>query len=438
MAWEGFFTYAGTEIINVARVEQYAEAAGFGWFTPLYNNPSLPYLLGDGMRYSNPLQDDAPWTDPDIPESYEFHGIYPLEVAGIEDSTRASDVVESTKDGGIPGRLRHATKEVVFNVVLLAENDAAANYGFQWLKQALLGSPCGDSANSPCNGADLCYLSAMPAMDLTSPDLDDPETCLTPYLRTLRKVLINSGPQVTAKREPDGNVIWTAQFTAVAGSPFEFGADIPVIEGFGDPEVTTPYVGGVTPDGGYFDLEGDVTDEVDCAPKVYEAVFDPLNPAIIPPPTAPNVPLGVYSPPENWYRRLFTIPKQWVPLWGEVNPRIEVHAPDEEIRNLRVRFYADPFDIGSTLDDPCAYCGDIVISYVPPNHTLIFDGASETIHVLSPGGILRRADSLVFKTDGTPFDWPRLSCGFGYIVTLDLPQKEIVPVVDLALIPRVM
>lgn len=641
MAWEGFFTYAGTEIINAARVEAYAEQAGLPFFQPIYKNASLPLLLEGLPRYTSALQDDAPWVDPDIPESYEFFGVYPLEVSGIEDSTRSSEVVESTKDGGVPGRLRHGTKAVVFNVVLIASTEEGAEYGFRWLKQALLGSPCGDSANSPCNGADLCYLSAQPTLDMLNanfgtpavpslevarnlaiepratgtnmyasnnianwtalwnqtapgtppnsltrafrstvatpsglilsslynldglafspinrgvgawvysakagtatiymsddqagtitspavavpagtwtfvasrasgtghsilsvtsnttavtgdqvfvtgsiskpgaaptaadyfngeyadvpgfeymwtgtPDLsasikvnvavpavpaDDFEECLTPYLRTLRKVLVNRGPIVTGKREPEGGVVWTATFTAVAGVPFEFGADIPVVEGFGDPTVTNPYPGGVIPDGGYLDLEGDVVQEVDCAVKVYAPVFDPLNPAVIEPPTVPNIPLGYYVPPENWYRRLFTIPKQMVPLWGEVAPRLEVHAPSTEIRNLRVRFYADPFDIGSTLDDPCAYCGDIVISYVPANHTLIFDGASETVHVLSPGGVLRRADSLVFRTDGSPFEWPRISCGFGYIVTLDLPQQQVVPVVDLALIPRVM
>lgn len=124
-------------------------------------------------------------------------------------------------------------------------------------------------------------------------------------------------------------------------------------------------------------------------------------------------------------------------MWGEVVPKVEIHAKYADVRNLRVRFYADVDGNGSVADDACAYCGDILFSYVPQNSTLVFDGSDEVIYLQGPGGSRRRADNLVFKTDGTPFEWPSLSCGFGYVVTLDLPQAQEPPVVDLSLFQKV-
>jgi hypothetical protein len=69
---------------------------------------------------------------------------------------------------------------------------------------------------------------------------------------------------------------------------------------------------------------------------------------------------------------------------------------------------------------------------------MVLDGTEETVHVEMTGGLRQRADSLVFATDGTPFEWPRLTCGFGYIVTVDLPEQAVPPVVDLSLIERIV
>ena len=449
MAWQGWFEYDGTEIINVARVEQYAKTMKLAWFRPLFKNDALPYMLGDGLRYSTPMLDDAPWVDPDVPASLAFYGVYPLDVTGIEDSSRTSTPIESIVEGGLAGAIRHASKTVVFNCILLAGSGEAMDHGIRWLKQALLGGACSPRQLLAGQGASLCYLSASPDMYLPSEVgqgvteeaggvyVDDPEECLRPYLRSLRKVLFTTGPTVTSKREiTDGSLVWTVTFSAIAGSPYELGAEVPIIEGFLDPEVDVPWVGGVEPEGGMIDLNGYIAPEGECATVTYDPVYDPLCPAVIPPPSVPGIPLGCYTPPRNWRRRQFTIPRQYVPLWGEVVPKVEVHAKEADLRNLRLRFYADPYVEGSIADDPCAYCGDIVVSYVPHNHTLVLDGAEQTVYVVSPGGLRRRADSLVFKTDGSPFEWPVLTCGFGYVVTVDLPQTQKPPVVDLSLFPR--
>lgn len=432
MAWDGFWTYDGNEFINVTRTEAYAAEFAVPWLRPVFRNTALPLMLGED--YESPLQDDAPWTDPDIEASYDFLGLYPINITGVEDSTRQATVVESVLDGGTVSRIRKATRNVVFEVALIALSDTGAEYGMTWLESMLLGGNCGPQATAGVGGAQLCYLSSEPLIDPDGPM--DPEDCLTPLVRTLYKTVFPAGPTVTRKRPmSDGGEMWIVTFTATCGESSAYGAEVPVMIGFLDPDVTVPWAGGVVPDGGVIDLDGSIYTEESCAPKVYEPIYDPLCPQIAPPPAPPNVPLGCYIPPANWHRRQFTIPKQYVPLWGQVVPKIEVHAI-EEVRNLRLRFYSDVFNIGSIDDDPCAYCGDIVLSYIPPNHTMTFDGVNRRVSMLSPGGVRRSADSLVFSTDGSPFEWPAMSCGHGYIVTLDLPQQQVPPVVDLSLYAR--
>ena len=274
----------------------------------------------------------------------------------------------------------------------------------------------------------------------------DPTDCLEALTRSLRKVVFNSGPTVTSKRTlSTGGEAWTVQFTAVAGKPWEYGPEVEVIEGFLDPAVTIPWAGGVQPEGGVIDLDGHIYVDTHCATPVFTPLQDPNCPAIVPPPLPPSIGLGCYTPPANWRRRQITIPKSYIPLWGEVVPKFSVHARHADLRNLRLRFYADVNGDGDISDDPCAFCGDIVVSYVPHGSTLVFDAALEQVYAVDSSQRQRRADLVVFSTDGTPFDWPVLTCGMGYIVTLDLPQTSSgggvgsgpAPVFDLSLFNRV-
>jgi hypothetical protein len=429
MAWDGYFTYAGQEFINADRTQVYATHAVTTWFKGCHDADALGAILGE--VYRNPLQDPAPWSDPDNLNSYEFYGAYPLGVTGIEDSTRVGEVVESTQDGGTVNRLRHGTRAVVFNVVLIGATDAAVEYGARWLRRLLLGAACGPSSTSACFGADLCYLSSEPALDWQSDG--DPTDCLSPLIRTLHQVVVNTGPTVTSKQTTvDGGAIWTVTFTATAGNPYEYGVEVPIVEQFGklsDPYVSTPK--------GSTNMNGPIVDDTACLSPLYMPVYDPTCPAVVPPPTPPSVPIGCYKAPVNWKRRQFTIPKEHIPLWMDVVPTIKVHAQAlTATTNLRFRFYADVDGDNDILDDPCSYCGDIVVSYVPPGQALVIDGAEQQVYVEAPGGIRRRADAVVFSTDGGPFEWPVLSCGFGYIVTVDCEQTAKAPSVDLSLTAR--
>jgi len=452
VAWIGYYEYGGTEIVNAQRTEVYARNSGVGWFKPIYRNEYLGPLLEE--TYTSPLQDDAPWLDWRDPDTFDFFGCYPLDVGGVEDATWSATITENVGDGGVIGRVRHTTRSVTFNVALIGANECGVEAGMRWLRAALGGQACAGPASGSCQGHDLCYLKCEPTLDLAMLDrrfgfgvdgvrMDgmnptvDMSSCLNAYLRTLRNATLLTGPTVSGKQTmTDGGCVWTATFTIVAGNPYEWGQEEPVVIGFMDPEVDVPYAGGEVPEGGMFDVDGFVQTEVTCPVEDYTPVFDPACPFVIPPPGLPNVDIACFDFPVNYIRRQFVIPKDRVPLWGEVVPMLQIRAPLYEVRSMRLRFYSDSSGAGDPNQDPCNFCGDIVFSYIPQNSTLVFDGSDRVVYLQTPGGGRRRADSLVFGSDGNPFAWPELSCGIGYVVTVDLPQTQKPPIVDLSLYSR--
>jgi hypothetical protein len=160
MGYEGWLSLAGTEIVNNERVRAYAAS-----MVPMLQMPnadgceSAPDALHrilDDEEYRTPLLDDAPWTDPDDPDTYDFCGVLGLGVTGLIDSTRTGTVVESTADGGgIVGR-RRATRAVRVSALLVGATQASVEAGQQWLNAAMEGDCDGD-----CNGSDLCFLQAL-------------------------------------------------------------------------------------------------------------------------------------------------------------------------------------------------------------------------------------------------------------------------------------
>ena len=455
MAWPGYYEYGGTEIINASRTEAYAHNAGLGWFKPAYENEALAPLLGE--KYSSPLQDDAPWVDYRDPDTYDFMGVYPLNVTGTEDSTWTASVTENIGDGGVVQGVRRTSKTIVFQVVLVGRTVCGAEAGLRWLREALGGRPCLGPTTGSCEGHDMCYLRCEPHLDMTeyNPPIvysiddagviteshrnppDDLTDCLNGYLSTLRNVTLTVGPVVQNKAFiSDGGAAWTVGFTAVAANPYEWSQEIPLIQGFMDPAVVVPYVDGVVPEGGMFDADGYIETEVTCPVTEYQPVYDPACPFVIPPPGLPSVDIVCFDFPVNFVRRQFVVPEGSVPTWGDMVPYLQIKAPTYEVRSLRLRFYSDVLGAGDPSTDPCNFCGDIVFSYIPANSTLIFDGSDKKVYLSTPGGGSRRADSLVFGSDGSPFLWPELSCGIGYIVTVDLPQSQQPPIIDMSLYRR--
>jgi hypothetical protein len=270
-----------------------------------------------------------------------------------------------------------------------------------------------------------------------APTADD---CYDRIGRSLHNVTTTTGPTVTQKMTmTDGGTAWSVTWTMVAANPAEFGVERPLVQGFLDPDVAVPYVGGVIPPGGAFDEDGSTQTDADCAVTVFRPVYDPLCSLLVPPPDVPTVVPTCFSFPASYRRTSFVIPRENIPLWTDVAPIISVTTKLNEARTVRVRFYADQFDTGTPAADPCNFCADLVFSYVPPHSTLVLDCADRQVYIDTPGFGRRRADTLVSDSKGNPFEWPEFSCGFGYTVTVDLLlQQPAAPVIDLSLVPRMV
>lgn len=419
MAWNGWFALGGEEIINASRTEAYARAAKLSWFNAVYNSELASALL---QSYVNPSADPAPWYDPSVPESKDFFGAYPLDITGIEDSTRTATVTESTVDGGNPGRLRHATRSVVFSVVLVAATKAAADYGMAWLKNVLLSANCNGYIG--CTGEPLTYYSADPSIEQDCAGIEFVNN-VEAYSRTLFRCQVNTGPTINAKSEMlDGGQAWTVGFTLVAGTPFEFEYERTVITGMFGPN---PDPSG----GGTYDTVGHSFAEVDCSPAAVAPIYDASCGSLVLPPTVPVVPLTCYTTLANWWRYQFTIPEAMLDRWKDAAIRLLLTTTDTEVRNVRVRFFADQDGALDPDVTPCAFCGDILVTYLPVQASLLLDGTVNEATVTNTAGS-HRAENLLLGTTGGPFTWPLLSCGTGYVVTVDVPAQDS-PVPQLAL-----
>jgi hypothetical protein len=434
--WPGYVLFNGTEVINATRTEAYARHAQLQWFKPVYEQPDLAWLLGEGA-YSSPLQDDAPWTDPDRLDSYDFYGVYPLEITGFEDSTIEATITESVIDGGYVSRPRRKTRTTVFSAVLVGASQCAVEYGMRWLRSVLTMANCNSSSYGVCGGADVCYLGCEPCIEEGCDQTA--EECYDKIGRSMHDVTTTVGPVVTAKMDMnDGGCAWSVTWTQTAANPAEFGMERPIVIGFLDPAVEIPYAGGIIPEGGIYDSNGHVDDDPACPTEVYTPVYDPTCDLLSPPPDVPTVVPDCFDFPPNFRRHSFSVPRQFIPLWDQVVPIIKLTTKGSEARNVRLRFYADTFGVGNPENDPCNFCGDIVISYVPASSTLVIDGADHDIYLDSAGIGRRRADALATDSTGKPMDWPEFSCGFGYVVTVDMPQQQTdKPIVDLALVSRI-
>lgn len=157
--FDGWFTFAGNEIVNTPRFNAYVEESlpHLSVHTECSSDCSCDHLhsfLGD-KPYGTPWIDDAPWVDHDRTESYGFLGVRTIGITGLTDDSRTADVLDALGDGGwVTGR-RRAPKEVRFSVLLAATSEESMEYGEQWLKAALDGE-CEDGCTPT---AQLCYLT---------------------------------------------------------------------------------------------------------------------------------------------------------------------------------------------------------------------------------------------------------------------------------------
>jgi len=176
--------------------------------------------------------------------------------------------------------------------------------------------------------------------------------------------------------------------------------------------------------------EGTANNSVSLRTITDSAVALIQDPDCTPLPTPPVVPVILDSCIEvvnDWLRHWVEVDGDGQPAttrWGITDVVAKVSTAGSAFRQLRLRYYPDPFGYGPAAIDPESWCSEQVVSYLPANTTLTIDGVTRTIWASVAGAEAQPAGYLVYGTDGTPVTWPELSCGIDWLLSIDTPIEE--------------
>lgn len=431
--YQGWMSFGGQELVNSARTKAYFDHVGIPGLSlfDVSGCENFNEVLGD-KPYTNPFVDQPSWVDPDNPDTWDFFGLYPLSAEGIENSTRTGAPIEKSSDGGFVSSVRKAGREMRFTGILVGRTTAAVQTGMSWLRQVLDGDTCAQTIG--CTGNHFCYLAACPEVCEDSPEADSvddpfgpsvsrlcprgdpiewPDQCVIPYERHMLDVTCIEGPVLTEILESScGNQLWQVEFTLYAGVPTPYGTPR-FVTCSSDPPTRPSRVifdDNCQPDHGPLPLQ-----DPDC--------LVPL------PPRPPLILSSCITDPAQWRRYEYNIPATMVPEWVDTVPIITITTKTADVRQLRIRFYVNPFDgLGpSSIDTSCDFCGEFLISFIPKNSQMVLDGMTRTATVqtadASTAAVHRTttwtANHLLYGSGGSPMEWPVLGCGIGYTLTID-------------------
>lgn len=177
--YDGYLRFGGLEVINAARTLAYVKAgcvpAGFEVEVPIPCD-GLGEALGDGP-YRMPALDDAPWYDAGDPATWQFGGVIPLEITGLDGTTRTAGVNERLGDGGTATLARRSTRPIVVSALLTGRDAPSVHAGLEWLntvlhRTCLPGEACG---GVPLEAFTTCPAPVTDTEDLSAPVLDHPQ-----------------------------------------------------------------------------------------------------------------------------------------------------------------------------------------------------------------------------------------------------------------------
>lgn len=149
-------------------------------------------------------------------------------------------------------------------------------------------------------------------------------------------------------------------------------------------------------------------------------ILDPDCPPIPDAPRPPPVQESCVVPVDSYKRFTVAIPADVVPRWSDLVPIISLTTAAEAVRQLRVRFYANPAERPQYELEQCGYVGEFIVSYLPPNSTMVIDGITHDVVVLGPTGLPQAASHLLYGSGGGPMAWPYMSCGYRYDIAVDV------------------
>lgn len=113
-------------------------------------------LICEPGPFISPVDDNACWYDPLVPESADFLGVYITKVTGVRDSTFSREVVDSVGVGSILQQPRLRGRAFAYEVMLIATSCAGMQYGSEWLRRTLEDTQqCGGDGCTSCQGREM-------------------------------------------------------------------------------------------------------------------------------------------------------------------------------------------------------------------------------------------------------------------------------------------
>lgn len=437
--------YNGVEIANSTRTRQYAKQFGLGWLRGcgdcdgvgdairtitgqtyldvkdaegrnppaartyddlLHSGPGGAVILYGDMRdtssntYSTPQRDKPHWFDIDDADTWGFLGFLPMEVSGMEDSTRLAEIQRKVASGAVISPLAFTERTVYVRGLLVGIDHASVMAGMSWLRNVTQSNLC-DPAPA-CEGGTLRYFASCPVLCDDAPNCID--ECVTPYIRTLYDATITTGPTVLRDFQLDGGLI-EVDFILTSGNPFTYSNPKTVIE-------HSPAV----PAAKWADMPVPIpTPRTGTGPD--QCFIDPACPPVPSFPGMPAVDPGCGHsdiPDDNTSRLEFTLAADKVPQWARAVPVMKVHANSQDHQAVRVRFRSERGGPDS----------EFLITWLPSGGTMSLDAVQDMV-TLSCNGLTRNAEHLVVAdSSGAPVRWPVVTCGDSWTVIVDVPKNE--------------
>ncbi|TDC29499.1 hypothetical protein E1211_25920 [Micromonospora sp. 15K316] len=394
-----------TEIFNGARLEAYLDSVGSPLDTHgLCGCPTLTAeVLGDAP-YTTPAEDNAPWYDPDVPESADFAGLMVLSIDGLDDHPVTRQVTTAVAGGAALGPARVQPRTIVVTALLLGASCCAVDYGLRWLAQALSGCT-GES----CGGDCLTLYNCCPPEGATAAEFER-------HRRTLRRVALVDGPTVVARNGDGctsgtcsvGSDILTVEFTLVAATPWMWTDPVPVLEMPVPSDDNTGCVQWCVHDG-----------DGECGTCRLAGCADPTaacgSPSCrVPAPPQPPAPTTCFCKSLAVNSVGYDLDLSDWPRWFGAAPIIDVSAGSADLHRVTVTLFErtqehDGLSCEEMAElERCNPHSVYEVAFVPAGGTVTLDGQVGRALVECGGRCERSRD--VYGRDGGPLAFPLLDC----------------------------
>lgn len=328
--------------------------------------PPLHWLIPDDggnpepATYTNPVSDQAPWFDADIPESGKFLGFLISDVTMNSVVSRTATTRVSSSGGGVLGPIRNKERRFDFTVLLFGCNETALEYGMRFLIDSLGSSGCDDG----CTLCDAEFRDSCPAVDGSL-------TSLNTGRWILKNVgLVGEGPTWdTPPVEGMQCNVRRVKFSIASEYPWKFKCPEDVC-------IDLP-------------LAGEPDWSVNCTN------------------------LSSIMCEHQYARCSITEPR----IIGETAMIIKVTAGSTPLQHVKIAITPDKFGYECDPDTapdgyvPLTPCDEISIPYLPANTVLVYDTSIEEITVTYPGGGIVDGTPFISTKVGRPPTFPTVRCG---------------------------